>query len=127
MRRIGIIYGMETTFPPALVDRINSMQVNDVCADHVQIGAITMAEPAGYRVIVDRISHDIAFYRAYLQNAVLNATIIINNPFWWGADDKFVNYALAAKVGVAVPKTVILPHKIHPPGTTDRSMRNLIY
>ena len=26
-----------------------------------------------------------------------------------------------------MPKTVILPHKSHPPGTTDRSMRNLVY
>jgi biotin carboxylase len=57
----------------------------------------------------------------------LNGTIVINNPFWWGADDKFFNYALASKIGVAVPRTVLLPHKLHPPGTTDLSMRNLIY
>jgi len=86
-----------------------------------------MAEPSGYRVIIDRISHDIAFYRAYLKNAVLGGTIVINNPFWWGADDKFFNYALASKIGVAVPRTVILPHKQHPPGTTEQSMRNLIF
>jgi hypothetical protein len=127
MKKVGVIYGMENTFPPALVDKINSMQVNDVRAEHVQIGAIKMAEPSGYRVIVDRISHDIPFYRAYLKNAALNGTIVINNPFWWGADDKFFNYALASKIGVAVPRTVLLPHKQHPPGTTDRSMRNLTF
>jgi hypothetical protein len=78
-----------------------------------------------YAVIVDRISHDIPFYRAYLKHAAINGTAIINNPFWWSADDKFFNCALAAKLGVAVPATVILPHKLHPEGTTDRSMRNL--
>ena len=83
--------------------------------------------PAPYAVIVDRISHDIPFYRAYLKHAALNGTVIINNPFWWSADDKFFNYSLAAKLGVAVPPTVILPHKKHPEGTTDRSMRNLEY
>ena len=58
--------------------------------------------------------------------AVLNGTVIINNPFWWSADDKFFNYSLADKLGVAVPPTVILPHKHFPPGTTERSiMRNL--
>ena len=31
-----------------------------------------MAEPSGYAVIVDRISHDIPFYRSYLKNAVLD-------------------------------------------------------
>ncbi len=125
MRKIGIIYGMENTFPSALVERINTKKVPDVEAEHVHIGGIKMAEPSGYRVIIDRISHDIEFYRAYLKNAVLSGTIVINNPFWWSADDKFFNYALASKIGVAVPNTVVLPHKAHPAGTTVQSMRNL--
>lgn len=124
---IGIIYGMENTFPGALVDRINSMKASGVSAEHIKIGAVKLAEPCPYRVIVDRISHDIPFYRAYLKNAVLGGTTVINNPFWWSADDKFFNYSLASKIGVAVPRTALLPHKIHPPGTTDRSMRNLAY
>ena len=52
---------------------------------------------------------------------------MINNPFWCSADDKFFNCALARSLGVAVPPTVILPHKEHPNGTTDKSMRNLEY
>ncbi len=78
-------------------------------------------------MIVDRISHDIPFYRAFLKHAALQGTYVINNSFWWSADDKFFNYALAGKLGVAVPRTAILPHKKHPVGTTDRSMRNLEY
>ncbi|MBV9300552.1 MAG: hypothetical protein JOY62_05185 [Acidobacteriaceae bacterium] len=127
MAKIGVIYGMENTFPQALVDRINEKKVAGVTADHVRIGAIKIAEPSGYQVIVDRISHDIDFYRAYLKNAMLSGTVVINNPFWWSADDKFFNYALAKKLGVAVPNTVVLPHKMHPPGTTVQSMRNLAY
>ncbi len=127
MRKIGVLYGMENTFPGALIDRINALEVPGVSAESVKIGGVRMAEPSGYRVIVDRISQDIAFYRAYLKNAMLNGTIVINNPFWWSADDKFFNYALASKLGVAVPRTVILPHKQHPPGTTAQSLRNLMY
>lgn len=127
MRKIAVVYGMESTFPPALVDYINNMKVPGVVAEHLKIGGIKMAEPSGYRVIVDRISHDIPFYRAYLKNAVLGGTIVINNPFWWSADDKFFNYSLASKMGVAIPKTVILPHHAHPPGTTAQSMRNLMF
>ncbi len=127
MKRIGVLFGMEETFPPALVERINAMEAPEVTAEFVRIGAVRMARPSGYRVIVDRISQDISFYRALLKNEALNGTIVINNPFWWSADDKFFNYALASKIGVAVPRTVILPHKQHPPGTTDRSMRNLVY
>ena len=127
MARIGVLYGMEESFPPALVDRINSMGVKGVRAEHLKVGGVRMAEASGYDVIIDRISHDIPFYRSFLKNAVLCGAEVINNPFWWSADDKFFNYALAAKLGVAVPPTVLLPHKVHPPGTTGRSMRNLEY
>lgn len=127
MRKVGVLFGMEDTFPWALIDRINSMNVQDVRAEALKLDAVRMAEPTGYRLIIDRISHDIPFYRAALKNAVLSGTIVINNPFWWGADDKFFNYALASKMGIAIPKTVVLPHYQHPPGTTDKSMRNLNY
>jgi glutathione synthase/RimK-type ligase-like ATP-grasp enzyme len=127
MKKIGILFGMENTFPPALVEKINGMKVDGVSAEFVKIGGIRMDEPKKYAVIIDRISQDIPFYRAYLKNAMLQGTIIINNPFWWTADDKFFNYAMAHKMGVAIPPTVILPHQKHPPDTTDKSMRNLIY
>src|SRR6202171_3142026 len=127
VKKIGIMFGMENTFPPALVEKINNMTVEDVKAEFVKLGGVKMADPSGYRVIIDRISQDIPFYRAYLKNAALTGTIVINNPFWWSADDKFFNYALASKLGVAIPPTVILPHHRHPEGTTDQSMRNLEY
>jgi glutathione synthase/RimK-type ligase-like ATP-grasp enzyme len=126
-RKIGIVFGMENTFPGAVVARINDMNVPGVSAEFLRTGGLRMNQPSGYRVIIDRISHDIPFYRAYLKNAVLGGTIVINNPFWWGADDKFFNYALADRIGVAAPRTVLLPHKHHPPDTTDQSMRNLEY
>jgi glutathione synthase/RimK-type ligase-like ATP-grasp enzyme len=112
-----------------VVERINALcaerKIKDVRAESLQVGGVKMAEPSGYRVIVDRISQDVPFYRAMLKNAVLGGAIVINNPFWWSADDKFFNYALASKLGVAIPRTVLLPHKQHPPDTTDRSHRNL--
>jgi len=127
MHKIGIIFGKENTFPGALVDRINNLKVDGVTAEFLKVGGVKMAEPTGYRVIIDRISQDIPFYRAYLKNAVLSGAIVINNPFWWSADDKFFNYALASRIGVAVPRTVILPHKQFPPDTNEQSMRNLVY
>jgi hypothetical protein len=125
MKRIGVLFGMENSFPGALVERINARHLDGIEAEFVHTGAVALDSPPRYAVIVDRISHDIPFYRAFLKHAALHGTIVINNPFWWSADDKFFNYTLAQKLGVAVPPTVILPHKKHPEGTTDRSMRNL--
>ena len=127
MKRIGVLFGMENSFPGALVESINARHVDGITAEFVETGAVLLNKAPRYSVIVDRISHDIPFYRAFLKHAALHGTIVLNNPFWWSADDKFFNYTLAAKLGVAVPPTVILPHKQHPEGTTDRSMRNLEY
>jgi len=125
VKKIGVLFGMENTFPGALVDRINAMEIDGIQAEFVHVGGVRMAEPSGYAVIVDRISHDMPFYRSFLKNAVLTGTQVINNPFWWSADDKFFNFALATKQGVAIPKTVLLPHKKFPPQITERSLRNL--
>jgi glutathione synthase/RimK-type ligase-like ATP-grasp enzyme len=52
---------------------------------------------------------------------------VINNPFWWSADEKFFNNCLATKIDVPVPKTVILPSRDLPPDTSDQSFSNLAY
>ena len=125
MKKIGILFGVENSFPGALVEQINSRNIDGIKAEFVLTGAIQLGKRPHYAVIVDRISHAVPFYRAFLKHAVLNGTAVINNPFWASADDKFFNYALAKRLGVAVPPTVILPHKQLPESATDRSMRNL--
>ncbi len=127
MKTIGVLFGMENSFPGALVEHINARNVEGIRAEFVRTGAVHLDKAPHYSVIVDRISHDIPFYRAFLKHAAINGTVIINNPFWWSADDKFFNYTLAERLGVAVPATVILPHKQLPAETTEQSMRNLEY
>jgi glutathione synthase/RimK-type ligase-like ATP-grasp enzyme len=127
MKVIGILFGTENSFPGALVERINGRNLEGICAEFVQTGAVGLNQAQRYAVIIDRISHQVPFYRAFLKCAALQGTAVINDPFWWSADDKFFNYALAARLGVAVPPTVILPHKHLPAGTSDKTMRNLEY
>lgn len=127
MKKIGILFGQENTFPPALVERINSKKEKGIFAELAKINKVLQAEPTDYAVIIDRISQDIPFYRAYLKNAAISGTAVINNPFWWSADEKFFNNSLAVKLGVPVPKTVLLPSNQHPPDTNEFSMRNLEY
>jgi hypothetical protein len=122
--KIGILVGMENTFPPALIEKINGMNAG-VTAEYIKVGGVKMGEPTPYRLIFDRISHDIPFFRSYLKNAVLNGAVVINNPFWWSSDEKFFGYSLATKLGIAVPKTVLLPQKSYKQGVTDASLRNL--
>jgi len=128
--KIGLLCGREDSFPPAFIDRVNTLgRDHGITAELVTLTGTTMGEPSEYRVIVDRISHEVEYYRAFLKHAVLQGTYVINNPFWWTADDKFFNYAVAQKLGVAVPKTVVLPQKSYPAGVdlTAESLRNLGY
>jgi len=126
-RKIGLIVGREGTFPQAFIDRVNELSVEGITAEFVKLGGTQMAEESPYGCIVDRISHEVKYYRGYLKTAALAGTYIINNPFWWSADDKFFNYSVASRLGVAVPRTILLPSKSYPPDIWPESLRNLVY
>lgn len=127
MKKIGILFGQENTFPHAFVERVNQKNVKGIMAELVTIDMVAQAKPTDYAVIIDRISQDVPFYRAYLKNAAISGTAVINNPFWWSADEKFFNNALAVKIGVPVPNTVLLPSKKRPDDTNENSFRNLAF
>ena len=97
MRKIGILFGQERTFPQAFIERVNSKNAGTE-AEAVHINKVAQGEPTEYSVIIDRISQDVPFYRAYLKNAALTGTAVINNPFWWSADEKFSIIALQQKL-----------------------------
>ena len=127
---IGLMVGREYAFPQAFIDRVNTLgKADGVTADFVRLSGTRFDEPPAYRVIVDRISHEVEYYRGYLKYAVMNGTYVINNPFWWTADDKFFNYAVMHRLGLAIPKTVLLPQKGYPADVDilPESLRNLTY
>jgi len=125
MKKVGILHGMENTFPQAFVERVNQLDGKNVVAESVLIDRVVQGEATDYAVIIDRISQDVPFYRAFLKNAALCGTAVINNPFWWSADEKFFNNALAIKLGVPVPNTILMPSKERPTDTSESSFRNL--
>jgi hypothetical protein len=127
MLKIGLLVGREWSFPPAFIEEV-AKRNEGVTAEYVKLGGTAMDQPCPYAVIVDRISHEVGYYRAYLKQALLQGAIIVNNPFMWSSDDKLFDAALATKLGVASPKTLVLPNKDYIPGIKhDESLRNLIY
>jgi glutathione synthase/RimK-type ligase-like ATP-grasp enzyme len=127
MKKIGVLFGQERSFPMAFIERVNSKGIENLVAEPVRIDKAMQGEKTGYSVIIDRISQDVPFYRTWLKNAALTGTAVINNPFWWSADDKFFNNCLMTQIGVPVPKTVILPSYDLPTDTTGESFSNLAY
>lgn len=125
--KVGLLVGREWSFPPAFIEEVNRRN-EGVVAEFVKLGGTRMDDPCPYAVIIDRISQEVPYYRTFLKHAVLQGVTVINNPFMWTADDKFFEAALATKLGVASPKTVVLPNKDYVPGIVHtESLRNLIY
>ncbi|MBB5622406.1 glutathione synthase/RimK-type ligase-like ATP-grasp enzyme [Pedobacter cryoconitis] len=127
MKKIGILFGQERSFPEAFVKRVNELGGKDFQAEYINIDKVFQAEPLDYAVIIDRISQDVPFYRALLKNAAITGTAVINNPFWWSADEKFFNNALAVKLGIPVPKTALIPSHARPDDTNENSFSNLAF
>jgi hypothetical protein len=123
--KIGLIVGREWSWPPAFIEEVNRRN-EGVVAEYVKLGTPAMDDPARYAVIIDRISHEVPFYRTWLKHAALQGTTVINNPFMWSSDDKFFGATLATSLGIAHPKTVLLPNREYIPGIKhDESLRNL--
>jgi hypothetical protein len=127
VKKVGLLVGREWSFPPAFIEEL-ARRDEGVVAEYVKLGGTGMNDPVEYDVIIDRISHEIPYYRSYLKHAVLAGATVVNNPFMWTADDKFFGASLASKLGIAHPKTVALPNRDYVPGIKhDESLRNLIY
>ncbi len=122
---VGVIVGRERGFPEALIECINR-QGRGVNAEMVHLGGTRLDRAVPYRVILDRISHEVPYYRAFLTKAVADGVTVINNPFWWSADNKFIECVLARSLGVAVPRTVLLPNVEYEADIIDESLRNLL-
>ncbi|MHC4576647.1 MAG: ATP-grasp domain-containing protein [Planctomycetota bacterium] len=125
MRRIGLLFGMERDFPGALAGEINRRAGGEVTCEPIHIGALRLDQPPPYDLVLDRISHEVPFYRTFLKQCCISGIQVINNPFWFAADDKYFGNLVASRCGVAVPKTILLPHKDHPPNTGGDSYSNL--
>ncbi len=124
-KRVGLVVGREWSWPPAFIEEVNKRDAG-VVAEYAKLGGDHHDGAVPYDVLIDRISHEVPMYRSYLKKAVLEGRTVINNPFMWSADDKFFGAALATKLGVASPKTVLLPNKDYVPGIVpNESLRNL--
>ena len=122
--------GREYSFPPAFIERVNQLgQPHGITAEMVKFGGTKMDEPAEYRVIVDRISHEVEYYRGALKHAVLQGTLRHQQPVLVDGRRQVFQLLGDGKLGCAIPQTVLLPQKGYPADVdlTPESLRNLGY
>src|SRR5205085_9722812 len=79
VKKVGLLVGCERTFPVSFIESINERGGGEVVAEFVKVGRVRHDAGVGYDLIIDRISHEVPFYRAFLKRAALEGTVVINN------------------------------------------------
>lgn len=125
-KRIGLIIGREKEWPEAFMSGIHAAH-DEISAELVQLGGTSMADPCQYDLIIDRMSHEVPYYRTYVKYAAMRGVFVINDPFVWSVDSRFFGTAVASRLGLSVPHTITLPNKDVATDVVPDSFRNLVY
>ena len=125
-KHIGLIIGREKDWPEAFMTAVNDRNAG-VTAELVMLGGTRMNQEISYDLIIDRMSHEIPYYREYLKYAALYGCQIINNPYTWSIDSRFFSMTLVHRLGLTCPRTVALPNKDIEQDTVPANFRNLEY
>ena len=102
--KIGVLESKDDDFIKDVLSRLGGFDT-----EFISLREQLVPINSDYRVIIDRSS----FYNRYLRETVkylsLNGVYIINNPFACDATNKIMEMKLCSMIGIACPKTIILP------------------
>jgi hypothetical protein len=79
VKKVGLLVGRERTFPVSLIERINERGGGEVVAEFVKVGGVRHDAGVGYDLIIDRISHEVPFYRAFLKREAFERRTVIGH------------------------------------------------
>lgn len=125
-KSIGLIVGREKEWPEAFLTSV-ATQRPDVTAELVKLGGTYMDDETSYAVLIDRMSHEVPYYRTFVKYAAMQGSYVINSPFVWAADNRFFGTAVANRLGLRSPRTIVLPNKDVDTDVVPESFRNLQY
>ncbi|HSJ28661.1 MAG TPA: hypothetical protein VLB67_10645 [Acidimicrobiia bacterium] len=124
VRRIGLSLGADLCWPIfyedilaelAPVVRIGGEDISFE-VERVTIEPFDLAQPVHYDVLLDRLTPWYHTSREWIKKAVVqNDLYVLNNPFTLQAMEKHTSYAAMIRLGLPVPRTVLLPPKDYVP------------
>lgn len=125
VKLIGFVVGREHEMPDAVMANLN--QRSGLQAELVKLGGTFLDDKIEYDVLIDRMSHEIPYYRTYVKYAAMAGCYVINDPFVWANDTKFFAATILRRLGIRTPRTMVLPNKDVATDTVPDSFRNLVY
>jgi hypothetical protein len=121
MRRrhlIGLLLGTEEDWPRAfeeLVRRIPPVAGHEFDTERIVNEPFDLRATPGYSLVIDRLAWWYYLPREWLKKcALMNDVYLLNNPFTFQSMEKHSAYVAMMRLGLKVPTTWMIPHKVPP-------------
>jgi hypothetical protein len=118
---IGLLLGAEEDWPQAfeaILRRVGPLEVggrtHTFTSERLTIEPFDLSDPVRSELVIDRLAYWYYHPREWLKKASLvNDTYLLNSPFTFQSMEKHSAYCAMIRLGLKVPKTVLVPYK-HP-------------
>ncbi len=119
-RNIGLSLGADLCWPIFYEDILGRLDPRvriageeiDFSVERVTIEPFDLTQEVRYDVLLDRLTPWYHTSREWIKKAVVHDDLyVLNNPFTLQSMEKHTSYAAMARLGLPVPRTVLLPPK----------------
>jgi len=116
---IGLLLGAEEDWPQAfeaILRRVGPVSVDGrehtFSSERLTIEPFDLTDPVRSELVIDRLAYWYYHPREWLKKASLvNDTYLLNSPFTFQSMEKHSAYCAMLRLGLKVPKTVLVPYK----------------
>jgi hypothetical protein len=117
-RVIGLLLGTEEDWPAAfeaLVSRLGPVDGNELRTERIVNEPFDLRYRPRYSIVIDRLAWWYDLPRAWLKKvSLMDDVYLLNNPFTFQAMEKHSAYCALMRLGIRVPETWLIPHKVPP-------------
>ena len=115
---IGLLLGTEEDWPAAfeaLVARLGPVDGVTLRTERVVNEPFDLRSRPRYELVIDRLAWWYDLPRAWLKKvSLMDDVYLLNNPFTFQAMEKHSAYCAMMRLGIRVPETWLIPHKVPP-------------
>jgi hypothetical protein len=121
---IGLLLGTEEDWPRAfetLIERLGPIRhggtTHRLTTERITIEPFELTDKPRYDLVIDRLAWWYYVPREWLKKvALMDDVYLLNSPFTFQSMEKHAAYCAMLRLGLKVPRTVLIPHK-NPPDT----------
>jgi len=117
-KTIGLLLGTEEDWPTAfeaLVSRLGPVEGLELRTERIVNEPFDLRYEPRYSLVIDRLAWWYDLPRAWLKKIMLMDDVyLLNNPFTFQSMEKHSAYCALMRLGIRVPETWLIPHKVPP-------------